>query len=224
MARYRISYGVFGQVGEITIARTFSADGAQTVMLVGQGQGSILGMGQTVRRIESEYDPRIMSARRWTSFRSQSGKPLTDTVEQATPGAVQVVRRRPGRPDELGHLNRGSAVLDPLAFLMRVRTAPPNVPSVFEMLDGRGLWRVTAQPPKREAGRTPTLRIEGKANPIFWDGQPDTERTARNFTLFLSDDASRLPLRLVLPVGITEVRAELESVHRSTTASRVAGS
>jgi hypothetical protein len=208
---------------------------------VGHGHGSVLGLGATEKRIESEFDPRALGTRKWTSVRTSSGgKAVTDINDQGRAGTVSIVRQRAGRPDEAGTLTRPGPIFDPLGFLLRLRLAPPAATQTFEVLDGHGLWRMTIDPPERQPGKGEkgadgaggaksqvtgqrngggadapgTLKLEGKAEPIYWDGQPDPDRHARRFTLWLADDAFRTLLRLVLRVGLGEVRAELVSLER----------
>lgn len=218
-ARYKISYGILGEIGALDLSLSPGREGAPaaTVRAVGVGRGAFLGLGETEKTVESDFDPSTLGARRWTSTRKSGGKVVTDVVVQPRPGALAMVRRRPGRPDLADALSRTDAVLDPMAFLLRVRLSPPlAAPASHEVLDGRGLWRISLQVAERAvADGRPTLKVRGRAEPIAWDGAPDAERTARGFTLWLADDEHRTPLRLVMPFGPGEVRAELVSVSRA---------
>jgi Protein of unknown function (DUF3108) len=215
-AQYRIGYGLLGNLGDIDLSLAPGNTGAEAVKLVGSGHGSLLGLGQTEKRIESVVDPRSLGAQRWTSFRSSGGKTVTDFAQQAEPGKVAIVRRRPGKPDRPDVLKRAAPVLDPLTFLLRLRVTPPTTPESFEVLDGQGLWVITVQPPEVVAeGTGRALRLNGRAAPIYWDGSPDDERTVHTFSLWLTNDAFRTPLRLVMPMGPGEVRAELVALWRT---------
>src|SRR5688572_24415254 len=101
-SRYRVVYGLLGELGSVEISFVYPVPGGDTVKAVGTGSGSLLGMGQYQKRIESQLDSRALTSRRWVSSRVQSGKTTTDTIEQPRPGAVALVRRRVDRPDE-GH-------------------------------------------------------------------------------------------------------------------------
>jgi hypothetical protein len=106
--------------------------------------------------------------------------------------------------------------MDPLGFILRVRLRPPRAPETFEVLDGHGLWRLTLAPAvavNDELGRA--LRLDGKAEPIFWDGRHDDDRPNRTFSFWLSDDSFHTPLRLVMPLAVGEVRADLVTVSRN---------
>ena len=221
LARYRLRFGVIGDVGEIVL-RQRPAQGAETVArLSGMGRGSVLGMGMTEKRIESLVDPRTGASRRWTNHRIVSGKPVTDFAQQPAAGTVSMTRRRPGKPDHSDTLQRKVPVLDPLAFLTQVRMSPLTASATYEVLDGRGLWVITMRPAVAEGGKRPSLRLQGRAVPIFWDGSRDGERKERPFTVWLSADEYRVPLRLVMPMGIGEVRADLVSVTRGQPSPRL---
>jgi hypothetical protein len=59
------------------------------------------------------------------------------------------------------------------------------------------------------------LRLDGRAEPIYWDGAPDPDRPVRSFTVWLADDAYRTPLKMVMPIGIGEIQVDLVSLTRS---------
>jgi hypothetical protein len=212
-AQYRINFGILGQLGELNLNLT---PGKDVVQLLGQVKASLFGIGETEKRIVSEFDPASQRARRWTSLKVSGKSSITDFARQAKPGTVNLVRRRPGKPDQPETLVRQAAVMDPLTFILRMRLAPPRAPQVFEVLDGHGLWLITiaaAVPATGDLGRA--LRIEGKADPVFWDGSHDDDRPHRTFTVWLSDDAFHTPLRLVMPLSVGEVRADLVTVTRN---------
>jgi hypothetical protein len=88
------------------------------------------------------------------------------------------------------------------------------------VLDGRALWVLTLQAPRPATldARWSALALKGRAEPIFWDGEADPERTARDFTIWLSDDPAHTPLRLVMPLAVGEVRVDLAGVERTASA------
>jgi hypothetical protein len=220
-AQYRIAFGILGQLGQLTISLSPGAAGGP-VRVVGQAHGSLLGFGETDKRLETELDPRSLGARRWTAVRTSGGKTVTDFAQQAEPGLVNMMRRRTGRPDRPAALKRAAPVLDPLTFLMRLRVAPPATPQAVEVLDGQGLWLITVKPARNEAeGAGRALRIDGKADPIAWDGAPDKDRSSHRFSLWLTADEFRTPLRLVMPLAVGEARADLVGLSRGRSAPRV---
>jgi hypothetical protein len=215
--QYRIAFGVLGNLGELKIVLTPGPRPGDAIRLLGQVKASLFGIGETDKRVLSEFDPRSLAVRRWSAYRSTGGKTVTDFARQAHPGTVALLRRRPGRPDQPDTLRRKVEVLDPLSFILRLRVATPHEPQSYEVLDGHGLWQITTSPATRGTGDMGrALRVDGKAEPIFWDGSRDEERPRRTFSVWLSDDEFRTPLRLVLPLSVGEVRADLVTVTRST--------
>jgi hypothetical protein len=216
--RYRIAYGLLGDLGEVTISFSFPTD---AVHAVGSGSGSFFGLGRIEKSVESDLVQGKDNPRRWVTSRIQSGKTIVDTVEQATPGQIAVLRRRSDRPEEGHHFSRQIPVMDPLAFLWRLRSQPPTRPETFEVLDGRALWTIVMSPTRVQADgpKRTVLILTGKADPIFWDGRPDDDRTGRTFKLYLEGDAQHTPLRLVMPLAVGEVRVDLTSVSHASARS-----
>jgi len=109
-----------------------------------------------------------------------------------------------------------------MALMLRLRVAPPvrGQSETLFLMDGRQLWRVTVRaesdsgPLPDGARRGPVLRLACRAEPVFWDERPDPERPARDFTLWLADDGTRLPLRLEMPIGLGTVVVSLTRAQR----------
>lgn len=210
-ARYEITYGLLGRVGEVTMetVRERSAT-AETVRSHGSGRGAWLGFGAMEKTLESEFDPRLGHARRWTIVRRTSGKTVVDIAVQAERGRVALLRKRPdepGRGDDAREMVNARPLLDPGSFLADLRAAPPQTRREYLVLDGRALWNIVVEPavaaPLPGSATRPTLRLTGEAQPLNWDGQPETgtDRSARAFTVWLDLTAGHTPLRLETPVG-----------------------
>lgn len=214
-ARFRLTFGLLGDLGEIQLGlETLAPDasGKRLVRATGSGKGSVLGLGETERRVETELDPAAPVPRRWTSTRVQGGKITVDTNDVPRPGKVVMVRRRADRPDDAGVLRRPRPIVDPLTFLLRLRASLPRKVESFEILDGRALWLITMQPATRArldgaSGRA-ALRLEGRAEPLEWDGATDPERTPRSFVLWLDEGAYHAPLRLTMSLPLGQLRVE----------------
>jgi hypothetical protein len=217
-AQYRISFGILGKLGQLDI----SVVPGEVARLQGRAHGSLLGIGETLKGLDTELDPRALVGRRWTDFRRSGGKTVTDIAQQGTYGTVAILRRRTDKPERSDVLRRGGAVLDPLTFLMQVRVKPPAAPHTYEVLDGQALWQIDLRPARLVPdGQRRALRVEGLARPVLWDGRVDDDRSNHAFSLWLSDDAFHTPLRVVMPLAVGEVRAELVALTR-TEASRAA--
>ena len=223
-ARYRVAFGPLGQVGEIrTTIQDDHAEGTEHLIQVGgSGEGSIFGLGRMRSQVDSQFNATQLGSRRWTAARWKGDQTTTDIIEQPRPGVVTLERRRDGRAPDWQAARFSLPAFDPLGFLMRVRIAPPapGQTQTFQVFEGRALWRVTLTTAGTQSlpdsdGAVPALRLEGRMDPIRYDGHPDPDdRPHRTFTLWLSNDAARVPLRLSVPIGIVDVVVELVELQR----------
>ena len=229
--RYRIAYGVLG-IGEAQLSiEGMFGDAAAGPLLraTGSGQGAILGFGRLQDRVDTAFDPHLLASRRWTSQRTDSDGPgvIRDVSDQARPGELRLTREREGAPAARQRARMPGPTFDPVGFLLRVRAAPPSAgagPQVLQVLDGQALWRVslsnTGPESLADAGAdvppVPAIRIQGRAEPIQYSGAPDEggDRTPRDFVLWLSDDAARVPLRLEMPLPIGNLVVSLVEARR----------
>lgn len=229
-ARYRIEHALLGEIGRVEIVVTGRGHGGMTHLHAsGRGAGDVLGFGRREQRITTTLSLATHWPEGWQIYRKLPGRELTDVAHQAEPGQVAIVRQRPGQPDEPAHFSHGAPVYDPLGLLLALRVRPPAPePEVRAMLDGQAHWRVTSRyrgpqtlalegAPQRRA-----LRIDAQAEPLDWAGNPNGDRTTRRFTIWLSDDARRVPLALVADTPMGEVRILLQRVERVAAAPAVA--
>ncbi|HXI57697.1 MAG TPA: DUF3108 domain-containing protein [Polyangia bacterium] len=218
-ARYSVAYGLIGSIGELRVfIDDEHAEGTRRFIKVGgQGHGSILGIGRSEKRVDGEFDPAALSARRWTMARS-GGDAVVDTVEQPQAGTLNMTRQKAGAPSASRTAWFATPTLDPVGLLMRLRAAPPDDehPLVLQLLDGQALWRVTLTwvgpqpvPSPDDAQPSIGLRVNGRADPIYYDGRDATDRPRRTFVVWLSNDSARVPLRLTMPIGPADVVVQL---------------
>lgn len=224
-ARYSVGYGVIGNIGELrlTIEGEHAEGDRRLVRLGGQGRGSVLGLGRSEKSVVGEFDPATLASRRWSMARA-GGDALTDVVEQPRPGSLSMVRQRPRAPPAPLQATFSLPALDPVGLIMRLRVAPPTAdhPVQVLMLDGQALYRVTLIGAGRQALASGAagppvvaLRVDGRADPIFYDGRDAPDRPRRTFSVWLSDDDARIPLRLTMPIGIGDVVVELVEATRT---------
>ena len=221
-AEYRVTFGIFGQVARATI--TYSAEtgpaaagpsAGKLVRAVGAGGGAVLGFGETQKRIESEFDARALAARRWTSVRAKNDNTTIDSAEQPRSGTLSLLRKKTGEPDLAESFTRTAPVMDALSFLYRLRVALPAAPATYEILDGRALWIAQISAARPDPDDEKLVRVDGKIDPIYWGGGPDPKRKSHAFSLSFTRDAYRTPVRLVVPFGLGEFRAELVRLERA---------
>jgi hypothetical protein len=223
-AHYKVDFGLLGQIGEIrtAIADDHREGAARLVKVGGAGEGAIFGFGRMRSKVDSQFDLGGLGSRRWTAERWKDDQLITDIIEQPRPGAVNIERHRAGRAIERQSAHLPQPTYDPLGFILRLRIAPPapGQTQVLQVMEGRALWRATlttagSQPLPDSAAGISALRIDGHLDPILYDGRADDgDRPHRTFTLWLSNDDARVPLRLSVPVGIGDVVVELLEVQR----------
>jgi hypothetical protein len=229
-SRYRIDHGLFGSVGQIDIR--IEAD-AQGWTATGTGTGAILGLGKRVQDIETHIDTHTLLPTRWQVHRKSSSRELTDVAQQPSPGSVRIVRKRPGRKDEGAHFGDTQPVFDPLGFLIYMRAARlPNEPVTLSLLDGQAYWQIALSPQPNEDLRVGTqthhtVKWKAMAIPLDWQRQPSQERSPKRFTLWVSNDEHRIPVRVEAESPLGNVRVDLVEAIRGEVAApalAVAGS
>jgi hypothetical protein len=229
--RYDISYGVLGSIGALQVSAGAVAhlpEGEQVVSLQGAGSGSVLGLGAMQNHIDSEFDARLLGARRWTFARGKPGQradqQTVDTGAWDGRGEARLHRRKPGQPDEAYAFRSALQTSDPLGLIWRLRTAPPalGASDTLHVVDGLSLWRVRTTTVALAAAvpelDTTGIRVEGEVTPIFYDGLPDAGRSSRRFTMWMETGGSHVPLRIEIPLGPAHVVMRLVEAIRGPAA------
>jgi Protein of unknown function (DUF3108) len=149
------------------------------------------------------------------------GAPL-QAVEQAvgdlaSPAAHQVtlqVQRDEGAATAEAQRVRG-ALWDVNSAMMALRLVDGGAGSAwtFEALRTTMVWRVSVEVSGRvmlagALGKLPALRLDGNARQLRRDGEPGDE-PLRRFSLWISADAARVPLRLQASTSYGDVLMEL---------------
>jgi hypothetical protein len=229
--RYRIAYGGL-DVGELSLSIGGAAPGTTVVHAAGQGAGSVLGIGRYENQIDVDFDLSRLDSLRWVNARTWGNRSTRDRGEQRTRGEVRGVRETLGQPGPGVPLEARLAgpLLDPIGFVLRLRAATPAAGAAAEVLyvlDGQALWRLSVSNRGREAlpegtVRASLVRVQVEAEPIRYDGASDagTDRHHRSISIWLSDDANRVPVRLSVGVGVGDLVASLVEIDRRAPPTR----
>lgn len=126
------------------------------------------------------------------------------------------------RPRELVYDFRGQTVHDAHSAMaaMRVWPAELGASRVLWVLGGRRIWRAEITVGGREVigtalGNQPALRFDGVSARAKPDMTLDTSKPPRTFSVWVSDDADRVPLRIVAHTELGDVQIELVDYQRA---------
>jgi len=207
---------VIGDVGEL---------GGREVVVVQSGvEGSPLV--SMVRKVESAFTSWIDTATsRPVLFRAAEDAEADDPTLEATDSELGAIvdgtfTVRVHRGDAVQAVERqvvGAApVFDLNAFLIALRSweAPAGTVAVADVVRSRYVWRTRVEVAGREEiatelGALPAVRLDGRSQRLRRDGAIDPASDIRAYSLWISDDADRVPLLLVARTAYGDIRMEL---------------
>lgn len=135
---------------------------------------------------------------------------------QRADGHVPVWARHPRDGDKLEAQRAPAELLDLHAILFRMRAwqGPPGSRFDADVVRSRYLWRMqwTLAGPETlttTLGNLPALRIDALARRLGRDGATPLEGPPRQISLWISDDADRVPLRLVARTDYGAITMEI---------------
>jgi len=129
----------------------------------------------------------------------------------------------PGKgPAQTHHYDFGDERVDDshsAMFAMRVWQAEPGATRTLWVLGGRRVWQAAMTMGERETidtyvGQQPAIRIDGVARRASADRTIDVGKPPRTFSVWLSDDADRVPFRFVATTELGDIVIELVDYQR----------
>jgi hypothetical protein len=109
-----------------------------------------------------------------------------------------------------------SPIFDMNSFLMVLRTweAPPGTTAVADVIRSRLMWRTRVTMGGFEnlataLGDLPAVRIDGESSRLERDGTVDATVAPRGYSMWISDDADRVPLAIVARTDYGDLRMEI---------------
>ena len=164
----------------------------------------------------------------------ESGRPLTlETMyeqndQRATASATftgnvaEIIYRPPGnKPPRTQKVDFGTTVLDAHAAMAQLRGWRParGARRTVFVVSGRRPWRIDVTAVGDDTigsaiGNRHATRFTGEAYHTRRDLSPETARPARTFTVWLSDDADRVPLKLTATTELGEITMDLTEYTR----------
>ena len=179
-----------------------------------------------VKKVEDNFTSWIDAATgRPVLFRSAELATADDPTIEATDseagkvedGAFTVRITRDGVDQSVDRQAVGELPLFDLnGFLIALRSweVPPGTQATADIIRSRFLWRteVTMKGFENlvtELGELPALRIDGVSQRIDRDGQLDPKSDRRRYSLWISDDADRVPLAIVARTDYGDLRMDI---------------
>lgn len=136
---------------------------------------------------------------------------------------IEYERNGPPRRKTIFRLPAGVVVHDSHSSLgaLRAWTPRPGERVSFHGVSGRRMWLVELRATSRETIRTamgvyPAVRLDGTAKRLTTRLTIDEKAKLRTFTIWLSEDANRLPLRVAGHTEYGDMSIELTRYHRPT--------
>jgi hypothetical protein len=125
---------------------------------------------------------------------------------------------------------QGVMVHDAHSAMVQLRgwRAPPGTTRTVFVVGGRRLWRIDVTCAGQEAigsaiGNRRAIRFTGRSYRARRDFTPETARPSRTFTVWLSDDADRVPLKVTATTELGDIVMDLTEYSRGGEAGNPAG-
>ncbi len=210
-------------VGEAMLAsgRPGVVDGRETVIVRSRaGSAGVIGMVKKVRdEVITWVDARTSRPIRLDGDLTFGNRHVLVTTRFEKRGYHLQVIRDGGRPARRFQPVPGSEpVYDSHAVIARLRgwTPEPGARAYFYVVGGRYLWHNIVQLSARETvriglGTFPALRIDGVATRVNGRLRIDLGKKPRSYTVWVSDDADRVPLKVQARTELGDL--EIELVH-----------
>lgn len=140
---------------------------------------------------------------------------LEETDVQFAPGKFEVKVLRDGKPlDEEQVVLHDAYDVPSMLVFVRSWTAAAGTRKTVDVMRSRTAWRVdfTVGPSEgvtTALGDLQAVRYDGEGVRILRDGSPDPASDRRKFSMWISDDADRVPVRLVAHTDYGDIRMDL---------------
>jgi hypothetical protein len=206
-------------VGELT-----NLDGKQTVTV--QGHAKLVGLATLIGgNIDDKFTSWLdletgRSLRFQVDEYASKSKDMEHTVVdlgRREGDTVPITFRLNDEPEKPEPQKVATPVIwDYNSFLIAMRSweGPPGSKEAMEVFRSRNLWHVTVTIRGRERlttalGELPALRFDAETYRVKRDGTKDTEADERKFSLWISDDAGRVPLQINARTDYGDVKMQI---------------
>jgi hypothetical protein len=221
--RFELSLrGVVGGETTVAVGQPGEVDGHRAIIL--RSRVASAGVVALIREVRDEVVTWIdtetgLPIRQHADVKFGKKESIIDTeFNGGEPGPFAIDYERKGHPKRtfVQSMPRDESAYDIHSIIGVVRAwdAEPGTHAYFYVLAGRRLWQNTIRLTERETirtslGRFPAIRIDGVAKRMTRQLRENTHKKPREFTVWISDDADRVPLRVVAKTEYGDVKAEL---------------
>ena len=215
--------GVLAGEASFTTVAVSDADGAPTATLTSSIRSAgALALVKDVRD-EATTVLDIGALRPLTTTSAVRANPRDYTAETRFAGAKVAIDFHPGNgPSQHLDYDFGAATAHDAhsaMATMRVWQAPAGAQRTLWVLGGRRIWKVELTMGATEVigtygGNQAALRIDGVASRAFANLTVDPARPPRTFSVWMSDDADRVPFRIVAGTELGDVTIDLVDYQR----------
>lgn len=215
---FKFSVGpVEGGRARMSIGKAVSKRGRRLVAV--HGQAETTAFVRTLMRMDDDYTlvydaDRLLPVSVSETERGMRERRIRSTMDGRV---ADVDFWAPDRQMKIRHLLPRHA-RDPLSGLFALRALPLDDKQQLsvDILDGNALWRVALKVRRGERvmlerGARAAIRVDGVATRIEDNGRPRAGVEPRNITLWISDDADRVLLRLEADTDMGRCALELTS-------------
>jgi hypothetical protein len=213
--------GFEGGRARLAVGQPGEVDGANVIVVQAQAESS--GLFAAVKQVHDDaaswIDVATGAPRRSESESNLDGKQVVvHTAWRHDLGrAEQTIWKRDRKREKIVRLPAGG-VHDPMSSLLVIRgwDAGEGSRGVFFTLGGTRLWRTELTVRGRETvasvvGERPCLRIDGVSTRMMSTAREDRKQKPRTFTVWLTDDAERIPVRIAAHTEYGDIMVDLTS-------------
>lgn len=224
--RFRlIALGVESGVAQLAVGEPGTVDGRRVLIVRSELESS--GVAKLVKNVHDDIHTLVdIDSGALASIDSdlRVGDKHLEVTTRVKGNAVSVDYKRDDRPAIKTRfaMPANEIAYDTHSLLGVVRSwePKPGDKTYFYMIMGRYMWLgnltlVDYETIRTRMGVYPAIRLEGVASRLTTRLTIDSKRTPRSYTVWLSDDANRLPLRVVGHTEYGDIEVELTGYTRS---------
>jgi len=198
-------------VGEVT-----PVEGKQAVVL--QAVAESVGLAARVKPVRVEFTSWIdVASGLPLLFRAAEAQEIVEArFTKLADKKFPISTQEPDAPEKIEMQTTNGQPLELLGVLLLLRSWDSRVggSSTFEAVRSSYMWRMQATLVARESiatelGELPTVKFDSVSRRLMRDGSIDQGTEPRKFSVWISDDAERVPLLMVAETDYGDIKIEI---------------